>query len=466
MLLTSSRRRSAAAVSLGVALAASLSACGSDDDGSEGGDQLTVWIVEDLPDRVQATQSIVDAFSDESGLDVELVAVAEDQFNQLLTSNAAAGELPDVIGGIPMGQARIMSANQLLDTDAMAEVIEALGEDTFSPRALELTSQDDTPISVPSESWTQVLVYRKDLFDKAAGLEEPTSYDAIRAAAQELDSADIAGFVGANIAGDAFTEQTFEHLALGNGCQLVDDSGAVTFDSSECVEALDIYGELQQDISVAGEQNVDTVRAQYFAGKAAMIIWSTFILDELAGLRSDALPTCPQCDKNPEFLAENSGIVSSISGPSSDEPAVFGEITSWEITAESATESAKQFVEYMMSDGYEPWIAIAPEGKVPVRAGDGEAAEAFLDAWANMDVGVDKKAPLSDFYGPDVIEALTTGVDQLARWAIPQGQGDLLGAIAGEQPVAKAVNSVSTGTDGTEAAQTAAEAIEAAAGTL
>jgi multiple sugar transport system substrate-binding protein len=347
----------------------------------------------------------------------------------------------------------------------MAEVIEALGEDTFSPRALELTSQDDTPISVPSESWTQVLVYRKDLFDKA-GLEEPTSYDAIRAAAQELDSADIAGFVGANIAGDAFTEQTFEHLALGNGCQLVDDSGAVTFDSSECVEALDFYGELQQDFSVAGEQDVDTVRAQYFAGKAAMIIWSTFILDELAGLRSDALPTCPQCDKNPAFLAENSGIVSSISGPSSDEPAVFGEITSWEITAESATESAKQFVEYMMSDGYEPWIAIAPEGKVPVRAGDGDAAEGFLEAWANMDVGVDKKAPLSDFYGPDVIDALTTGVDQLARWAIPQGQGDLLGAIAGEQPVAKAVNSVSTGTDGTEAAQTAAEAIEAAAGTL
>jgi multiple sugar transport system substrate-binding protein len=120
----------------------------------------------------------------------------------------------------------------------------------------------------------------------------------------------------------------------------------------------------------------------------------------------------------------------------------------------------------MMTDGYEPWLAIAPEGKVPVRSGTGDEPEMFLDAWANMDVGVDTKAPLSDFYGPEVIESLTGGVDQLARWAIPQGQGDLLGAIAGEMPVAGAVNAVSTGDAAEEAAAAAAEAIKAAADSL
>ncbi len=63
-----------------------------------------------------------------------------------------------------------------------------------------------------------------------------------------------------------------------------------------------------------------------------------------------------------------------------------------------------------------------------------------------MDVGVDTKAPLSDFYSQDVIDALTSGADTLSRWAIPQGQGDLLGAIQGEQPVANAVNEVANGT--------------------
>jgi multiple sugar transport system substrate-binding protein len=79
-----------------------------------------------------------------------------------------------------------------------------------------------------------------------------------------------------------------------------------------------------------------------------------------------------------------------------------------------------------------------------------------------MNVGVDAKAPLSKFYGPDVIQALTTGAENLSRWAIPQGQGDLLGAIQGTQPVAGAVNKVANGTSAEDAAKGAAEAIKAA----
>ena len=107
----------------------SLTACSSDDSGGGGGgsaDSINVWIVEDLPDRVAATQDIVDAFTKESGIDVELVAVAEDQFNQMLTSNAAAGDLPDVIGALPLGALRTLSSNDLVDTGAVADVIDDL----------------------------------------------------------------------------------------------------------------------------------------------------------------------------------------------------------------------------------------------------------------------------------------------------------------------------------------------------
>ena len=72
--------------------------------------------------------------------------------------------------------------------------------------------------------------------------------------------------------------QTFEHLALGNDCQLVDDAGKVTIDSQQCVESLKFYGDLVSKYSVSGGQDVDTTRASYFAGQAAMTIWSTFIL--------------------------------------------------------------------------------------------------------------------------------------------------------------------------------------------
>ena len=461
------RARAAALLATATIVAASLAACSSDDDGdgdAAGAKKITVWIEEDLPDRVAATQTIVDAFTAKTGIEVELTPVAEDQFNQILTSNAAAGDLPDVMGGIPLGQIRTLSSNELIDTDAVADVIDELDSGTFSESALELTSDGDTPLAVPSESWVQLLVYRKDLFE-ASGLATPSTYDDVLAAAEALDSSDMAGFVGANVAGDAFTEQTFEEIGLGNGCELVDDDGEVTFGSDECVEAMDFYGQLLTDYSVDGAQDVDTTRASYFAGQAAMVIWSSFILDELAGLRNDAAPGCSECAADPAFLAKNSGVVTALQGPSG-EPATFGEITSWTIPAEASTDPARQFVEYMLTDGYEPWIAIAPEGKIPVRAGSSPDSTEYADAWAGMDVGVDTKAPLSQFYGSEVIDALTAGTDTLSRWAIPQGQGDLLGAIQGEQPVANAVNEVSNGTSADDAVSQAADAIQAAADSL
>ena len=460
----------AAAVS---AAALALTACtssggggnGGDGGGDGGDDSILFWVQEDLPDRVAATEEIVDAFVAESGTQVEVVSVAEDQFAQLITAAAAAGDLPDVIGGISLPQVRTLSSNDLVNTDAVGATIEALDPSTFSESALELVSDGDTRLAVPSESWLQMLFYRTDLFE-AAGLDAPDSYESILAAAEALNTGGVSGFIGADAPGDAFTEQTFEHIALGNDCQLVDDEGEVTLDSDACVAAFQFYGDLVTQYGPPGAQDVDTTRASYFAGTAAMTIWSSFLLDELAGLRNDALPSCAECAGNPAFLAENTGVVTAIAGPDADDPAQFGEITSWTITADANAEASQAFIEYMMSDGYEPWIAIAPEGKVPVRLGTPDEPTAYSDLWATLPVGVDTKAPLSDFYSAEVLEAVATGPENIGRWAIPQGQGDLLGALTGEQPVANAVAGVAQGDDPATAAQEAAETVRSVANSL
>ncbi|MFB4349917.1 extracellular solute-binding protein [Microbacterium sp. CR_7] len=453
-------KRATAGVLAVVSLTAiALTGCtSSGEDGGDGDGGITFWVQEDLPDRVAATQEIVDAFTEETGIEVEVVSVAEDQFAQLITSSAAAGDLPDVIGGISLPQVRTLSANEFVDTDAVGATIEALDPSTFAENALTLTSDGDTHLAVPSESWTQMLFYRTDLFE-AAGLEAPDSYEAILEAAKTLDSPEVAGFVGATAPGDAFTEQTFEQIALGNGCELVNEDGEVELDSEACVNAFQFYGDLTTDYSVPGAQDVDTTRATYFAGDAAMFIWSSFVLDELAGLREDAMPSCPECGNDPAFLAQNTGVVTSIAGPDSDSPAQFGEITSWTITEGANAEASQAFIEYMMGDGYEPWIAIAPEGKVPVRTGTADEPSRFSDLWATLPAGVDTKAPLSDFYAPEVLEAVAAGPADLARWGITQGQGTLLGALQGELPVATAVSEVAQGGDPADAAATAAEAV-------
>ena len=458
------RKKLTAAAVLTASAALALTGC-TTTPSDDGADSITFWVQEDLPDRVAATEAIVDEFVTASGIDVEVVSVAEDQFSQLITSAAAAGDLPDVIGGISLPQVRTLAANDLTDSDAAAAVIESLDPATFSENALALTSDGDTPLAVPSESWTQMLFYRTDLFE-AAGLPAPDSYDAILAAAEELDSADTAGFVGATAPGDAFTEQTFEQLALGNGCELVSDDGTIQLDSPACVESFRFYGDLVSNYSVPGAQDVDTTRATYFAGDAAMFIWSSFVLDELAGLRADAMPSCPECADDPAFLAKNTGVVTAIQGPDGTNPAQFGEITSWAVTQGANVDAAAQFIEFMMSDGYEDWIAIAPEGKVPVRAGTPDEPTLYSDAWASLPVGVDTKAPLSDFYSADVLDAVAAGPQDLARWGLTQGQGDLLGALQGEQPVATAVSDVTQGTDPQEAATQAAETARSVAESL
>jgi multiple sugar transport system substrate-binding protein len=435
---------------------------GDSDKGGGGGDggTLTVWSLENQTDRVQATQRIADKFTAASGTKVKIVATDENQFPSLITSAAAAGTLPDVVGALPLAAVAQMATNDLLDTDAAKSVVDGLGRGTFSPRALELTSPEGKQLAVPSDGWAQLLFYRKDLFD-AAGLPAPDTYDKIRQAAQKLNSKSVAGITLATVPNDAFTEQTFEDLALGANCQLVDNAGNVTLESPACVQTFQLYSDLLKNWSVPGAQDVDTTRATYFAGKAAMVIWSSFLLDEMAGLRKDALPTCSQCKSNPAFLAKNSGVVTAISGPGGA-PAQFGEITSWAITSGGEqTDAAKKFVSYMMNEGYTGWLGIAPEGKFPVRKGTQDSPAKFTTAWNDLPAGVDTKKPLGDVYPQAVIDALAKSPDTFQRWGFPQKQGALVGATLGELPIPKAVNALAGGeVDAAGAAKRAADDVK------
>lgn len=447
---------------LAVTLVALTACSGGSGEESPDPDSLTVWTTEDLPDRVASQQAIMDRFTESSGVQVELVAIAEDQLTSVLSSSAASGELPDVIGALSLNGMNQLFTDGLLDTSAAAAVVEELGTDTFSARSLELTSSEDQQLSVPSDAFAQLLFYRQDLFDQA-GLDVPNSYEAIEAAAEELNSDSLAGIVAATAPADSFTQQTFEQFALANGCELVDDDGNVTLDSSQCQDAFTFYSDLLREYSVPGNQDADTTRASYFAGEAAMTVWSSFLLDELAGLRSDALPTCPECADNPTFLAENTGIVTAIKGPDGDEAAGYGEVVSWNILND-ASPAAQELVTFMMSDGYQDWLAVAPEGKIPARSGTADNPTEYADAWQGLEAGVDTKALLSSVYPAETLDEITQSTDRFRRWGIPQGQGALASAVSGQfiapQIIASMVSSGTSGEDAANQAQDEAETLK------
>ena len=423
------------------------------------GGEITFWTAEDNEQRVTATKAIVDRFVSATGIKVTTVAVAEDQLQAQIASAAAGDTLPDVFGALSLGFTHQLNVDKIADPAAAAAVVDALGRDTFSARALELVTADGDLVGVPSDSWAQLLVYRKDLFE-AASLQPPNTFANIQAAAEKLNEGDVAGIVAATGPADSFTQQTFEYFALANGCQLTDDAGNITLSSQQCIDTFKFYTDLITKGSVTGLQDADTTRAAYFAGKAGMIVWSSFVLDELAGLRNDALPTCSECTGDKLFLAKNSGVVTGISGPSG-QPTQFGELVSFTITQGGNTAAAQEFVKFMMSDGYVDWLGLAPEGKFPTRLGTAENATEYADAWAGLQAGVDEKKPLGELYPADVIDTLTKSTDTMSRWGFAQGQGALVGPLLGQNTIPKALGDALDGSaTPEEAAQQAQEEVE------
>lgn len=463
------RRRSSARKPAAIAVAVSLSAallagCSANAQAEQDKQdkKITVWTLENLPARIAAEKKNIARFEKQSGVEVDLVGVDEAQLPQLIMSAAASGNLPDVIGALPLGQAWQMYGNGLLDTKTPARIVDDLGKDTFNSNALRLTSSGPARLTVPSDAWLQLLVYRKDLLKKA-GLPAPDSYSTMLKAAEKLDRGRMHGISLATDPADPFTQQSFEDLALANDCQLV-GKGKVTLDSSACRRTFATYDELARKHGAPGTQTVDTTRATYFAGRSPMMVWSSFLLDELSGQRTDAVPSCPECKKDKEFLAENSGITTALKGPDGEKPVQFGEITSWAVTKTAETGAASTFVKYMLSDGYEDWFGMAPEGKIPVREGTSDDPRKYTRAWHNSRLGVEAKVrkPLNSIYSDQLLNELTDGVSVMRRWGFAQGEGALVGATNGELPVPKALGAMTSGqTSPEEAARESQDEVDA-----
>jgi multiple sugar transport system substrate-binding protein len=412
--------------------------------GQAAGGAIKLWSTETQKERLEKTQAMLDKFKQASGISVELVPVEEDQLAALVTSAAAAGNLPDVIFH-PLDYTIGWYENGILNAEAATQVITELGQDSFSAGALDLVKVDKGFTAVPSDGWGQLLIYRKDLFD-AAGLAAPDTFEKIVAAAKALHKPDqkMYGITAASKAGDVFTQQTFEQFAVANNCQLTDDSGNVTLNSPACVEAIATFTDLVKNYGPPGEADVDTTRATYFAGQAAMLVWSPFILDEMAGLRDEALPTCPECSADPAFLAKNSGFVPAFAGPSG-EPAQYGQISLMGITTNANVEASVAFLKFFFEDGYLDWLSLSPEGKLPMRSGTSAEPNKWIDGWGQLETGVDRKGKLGDFYGPDVLNLLVEGTQKFKRWGFSQGQGALVTAVYESLPAPAKIRDVLDG---------------------
>ena len=382
-------------------------------------DTITMWTMEEQPDRMAAQQKIADAFKAKTGHEVKIIPVTEKDIATRATAAFAAGDLPDVLNHTVQHLLPFTKAG-MLDTGAANDVVEDLGKGSFAAGPLGMASVEGEIVSVPTDGWTQLVVYRADLF-KAAGLSAPKSFADVQAAMAKLHNPpEMYGFVAATKIDETYMMQLIEHISLAAGYSPVNADGSINEDTSKLKTVLEFYKSIAE-ASPKGDLFWKQSREMYLGGKAAMIIWSPSLLDELGGLR-DSAPVTINDDPTTKELAKNTGFVTVFSGGDNASGAAYADVRYLGITADANTDVAQDFIKFVLSEGYGDWLGMAPEGKFPVRNGPAEGSSEYQTLWSGLPTGVDRKEPLSNIYPAGVISDIVAGLSVADRWGVADGQ--------------------------------------------
>lgn len=381
-------------------------------------DTIKFWTMEIQPERMAIQEQLAAEFKAASGHTVEVIPVEEAEIATRTTAAFAAGDLPDVLNHTVQHLLPFADAG-ILDTAAATDVVESLGVGSYAEGAVNMAKSNGEIVSVPTDGWTQLVVYRSDLFEEN-GLSAPKTFADIEAAIAKLHNPpEMYGFVAATKIDETYMMQLIEHISLAAGYSPVNADGSINEDTSKLEDVLKFY-KVIADASPKGELFWKQSREQYLDGKAAMIIWSPSLLDELGGLRDSAPVTFAE-DTTSKELAEKTGFVTVFAGPGNSAGAAYADVRYLGITADANTDVAAEFVEYVLSAGYGHWLSQAPEGKFPVRKGDAEGSTNYEELWSTLPVGVDRKAPLGAIYPKSVIDDIVAGLAVGNRWGVESG---------------------------------------------
>ncbi|MEZ4516958.1 MAG: extracellular solute-binding protein [Chloroflexota bacterium] len=393
------------------------------------GSDLAVWVNEVSPEHEQMMQSLVGEFTRRTGANVSVQSVSPSLLPELVNTAVLSGTLPDIVVH-PLEYTAGWAERGILDASAAGEVVADVGASQFDPAALELVETGaSVPAAVPLHGYYQLLLYRADwLADR--NLSAPDDFASMMVAAEGTFDQEqlVSGIIVPTESNLVTTHQAFEQMALANGCDLINESGEVRLLDDSCDEALKHYYSVINQFSPPGVQTDTSARNAFLNGQTAIIMTSPSILPALAGLDPALSPGCAECTGSggTDYLAQNTGILTQLSGANaSATPVGFGNLTNLGITSVADREAAIAFAEYWLQEGYEQWLSVDPERKVPMLLGTADSPRQYIDAWGTQPLpGAD--VSLSDIYGADVVAQLRDGIASAPRWGIWQGYGALV----------------------------------------
>ncbi|MHA1226471.1 MAG: ABC transporter substrate-binding protein [Candidatus Hodarchaeales archaeon] len=401
---------------------------------------VVFWTTETEASRMEVIEGIASRFT---GGTVEVVGVDENDLPEQITAAKAAGTLPDVIqifyeyigGYVDQG---------ILDAERATAVATGITNLGGLPLAVnpDSTSDSDKYGAIPIDGWVQGIWYRTDLFD-AAGLSPPDSFDHILAAAKALHNTDdplnpMYGIVIGTHPKAVYTQQVYEHFALANGARALDKNGKVVLNSDRQKEAMEFYVDLA-NYAPEGFNNWDAANQLYLTNKCAMMVYSTYIADDILGLQDRPWAPLPG-------LGNVTGFQAAITGKHG-ETATYGQLSALGITV-GANSKAEDFIKFILENDneYLEWIHMAITGKMPLRQTTG-----ILANWTQHEVWGSYKA--------DLASAILDGFNNIARWGLIDGisYSTKIATLYGELIIPKAIVSVISNISDVETALIKAE---------
>ena len=129
----------------------------------------------------------------------------------------------------------------ILDSGAATEVVNDLGMGSFASGPVNMAKSNGEIVSVPTDGWTQLVVYRADKF-KEAGLNPPKTFADIEAAIKKLHNPPgMYGFVAATKIDETYMMQLIEHISLAAGYSPINADGSINEDTGKLKEVLKFY---------------------------------------------------------------------------------------------------------------------------------------------------------------------------------------------------------------------------------
>lgn len=358
----------------------SLTACGAKGDSkkADGGGNVKIQFMHSMveQERQEVVDSLIKEFEKQNpNIKVEQIPVNEDAYETKVTALGTSGELPEVM---ELGQdfAKTNAKNEFIDYEAVKNVIDKKGADSFYDGVLDVVKTEDGKnyTGVPISGWVQGIFYNTEML-KSKGFSEPKTWEDIKKIAEAFyDKGNKKYGIALPTVDGVFSEQVFSQFALSNDANVFDKDGKVVFNSDAMKEALKYYKELAA-FTMPGSNDTTEVKDAFMSGSVPMALYSTYLIP----------------------AAYEAGMMDKLgfAVPANKEAATFGTVSVLSISADlkdAKKEAAEKFVSFMTEDKNNiAWLHMSPGGLQPVFKSVGESSDYLDNKVIQSYAGISKK---------------------------------------------------------------------------